>query len=136
MENKKTSFHKFMDATSGVKVELSVIDDLKKVISIAEKHIALQKENFGKSAKVKKAQEEYYIFWNKIFDEIQNAKEDSESIKGQLSKYILTFENSSKDLGINPSTIKEYSAAMALLDTITKNDVLLTEERRKLDQYT
>lgn len=134
MEN-KTSFHKFMEATSGVKVELSIVDDLKKVISIAEKHVTLQKQNFGKSAKVKKAQEEYYIFWHKIFDEIQNAKENSESIKGQLSKYISTFENSAKDLGINPSTIQEYSIAVSLLDTITKNDVLLTEERRKLDQY-
>ena len=48
MENKKTSFHKFMEATSGVKVELSIVDDLKKVISIAEKHVTLQKQNFGK----------------------------------------------------------------------------------------
>ncbi len=28
MENNKTSFHKFMDATKGVKVEMALLDDL------------------------------------------------------------------------------------------------------------
>jgi hypothetical protein len=33
MENNKTSFHKFMDATQGVNVEFSLIDDIKSKIS-------------------------------------------------------------------------------------------------------
>ena len=40
MENKKTSFHKFMDATNSVKVELALLDNVLK-----------QKDGFEKSAK-------------------------------------------------------------------------------------
>lgn len=118
-----------------IRVDLSALDDLKRAIANGEKHTQLQKENLGKSAKVKKAHQEYFNFWNKVFDEIQGAKENSEAVKGELSKYISTFDKASKDLGVNPSSIKEYSVAVALLETITNNDVLLTEERRKLDQY-
>jgi hypothetical protein len=39
MENNKTSFHKFMDATKGVKVEFALIDEVKNKRDIAASNI-------------------------------------------------------------------------------------------------
>jgi len=44
MENKKTSFHKFMDATKGVKVEMGIKEELLKIQQMADKLEAQGKE--------------------------------------------------------------------------------------------
>jgi len=99
MENNKTSFHKFMDATKGVNVELALIDDIKALIGKYKSLDNAIKTQNGKAFTAVKAYQE------SVLASYQNAKNAVDLID-QLDK-------KSKELGLPDSGMGGYKKELS-----------------------
>jgi hypothetical protein len=89
MENNKTSFHKFMDATQGVKVELGLIEDINAQLQNAFKIYDVQSPLISAQMQVKKAKGEYVNALAKAEDALKKAKDlGSEMLVGAFQKTV------------------------------------------------
>lgn len=108
MEN-KTSFHKFMDATSGVKVELALIDDAKAIVNELTKQSAeLSQESLAiLSAK------------NKLSQKIDKLRQSV----GPAKKIVADYNKQLKDLGVTEPTSIVNTLEVAIEKAVkTAND--------------
>lgn len=111
MENKKTSFHKFMDATSGVKVELSIIDDLKKVSAQLNTRAL---ELLSEIDNIKQSKQRAISAYNTLLKQ-----------RSDLELIVRNYNNAAKELGM---TTQEFPEVAKAKNTMTEAMKAYTQE--------
>ena len=99
MENNKTSFHKFMDATQGVNVELALMDDIKALIGKYKSLDDAMKTQSGKAFTAVKTYQESVLA---AYQNAQNAID-----------LIIVLDNKSKELGLPDSGLGGYKKELS-----------------------
>jgi hypothetical protein len=99
MENNKTSFHKFMDATQGVNVELGLMDDIKSLIGKYKSLDDAIKTQSGKAFTAVKTYQESVLA---AYQNAQNAID-----------LIIVLDNKSKELGLPDSGMGGYKKELS-----------------------
>ena len=122
----KTTLEKVFETLNKVelkseKIELSAINDLKELVTDAKRIISLQEDGFkwGERAEkefkeVKKVISDAEGITRGALRQAGNLKNDSDTIFNKI-------EVVSKDLGINPNSIKEYDTAIKLINKMFDN---------------
>ena len=96
------------------KVELAIIDDLKKYAEVATR---ANKSIDSEAKSVKKLQNEIRSVLAKVNASKEALKDISSDAKNDISK----FEKMAKDLGIKPEQSKEYNAAKKSIKDIAES---------------
>ncbi len=120
MENNKTSFHKFMDATKGVKVDLALVDEADKIIQEA---VVARKELIAFTQELNKI--------SSLIDKALARAKDAEGVyeKGVSIGYKLASQM--ENLGIEPRSNTKYNE---LWDTINDVQTQFLSVRQKIKQ--
>jgi hypothetical protein len=113
MEN-KTSFHKFMDATSGVKVELGIAEEMQKIIEMANKLEAQGKDLFSKEQKATQLLKQA----NQLLQPIGNFQETQiEAMLADLKKAGLGGSQEYKELESSYDYLSRINATVKRMST-------------------
>lgn len=112
MEN-KTSFHKFMDATSGVKVEFALIDEVKTKISEAKIQINNLKQR-------EKALEDLFDSAAKLATQLQDEFRVGTSLSNVITKAVDRTNVAAKELGVDAKNLAEVKEVLGLQQELEK----------------
>ena len=96
MEN-KTSFHKFMDATNPVKIELATINQLKELSDVINKDYKDFNTEFAQTEQMLKSSQ---IKGKSLLTKYDTLNQTLQEVSKQL-----------KDLGVDPNTYPEWKKA-------------------------
>ena len=117
------------------KIELSAIDDLKKAISEAERIQGLQENGFKWYDKAEQEFKEYLKRHSDAIGIINSSKKQFNKTSNLLNEATAKIGNSASELGINPSSIKEYVAGLKLLGVLRDNNGALVDLEKKLEKF-
>jgi chromosome segregation ATPase len=123
MEN-KTSFHKFMDATNAIKVELALLDEAKTKITEAKQQIASLKS-------ANKAMQDLFQNAEKFSDKLNDEYGFANSLTVVIQNAIGRTEKAAKDLGIDINAISEIKELKSLLQQLDR-EIVNADSTRQL----
>ena len=115
------------------KIELSAIDDLKKAINEAERIKDLQEDGFKFYDKAEQEFKEYLKRHTDAIGVINSSKKQFNKTTNLLNDATAKIGNTAKELGFNPSSIKEYVAGLKLLGELRDNNGALIDLEKKLN---
>ena len=115
------------------RVELSAIDDLKKAINEAERIKDLQEDGFKFYDKAEQEFKEYLKRHTDAIGVINSSKKQFNKTTNLLNDATAKIGNTAKELGFNPSSIKEYVAGLKLLGELRDNNGALIDLEKKLN---
>ena len=113
MENNKTSFHKFMDATQGVKVDLALVDELKTRIE----------ETKQKIDAIKKSEKDLLDLFDtasRFADKLDFEYRNGASLSNVITKSIDRTKALAKELGIDANSLAEIKQVLSLQQELEK----------------
>jgi len=117
------------------KIELSAIDDLKKAINEAERVQSLQESGFEWYDKAEQEFKEYLKRHTDAIGIINSSKKQFNKTTNLLNDATAKIGNTAKELGFNPSSIKEYVAGLKLLGELRDNNGTLIDLEKKLNKF-
>ena len=103
------------------KVELGLVDDLKELVTDAKRIISLQEDGFKWGERAEKEFKEVKKVISDAEGITRGAIRQAANLKKDSDKIFNKIEVSSKDLGINPNSIKEYDTAIKLINEMFDN---------------
>ena len=103
------------------KVELGFVDDLKELVTDAKRIISLQEDGFKWGERAEKEFKEVKKVISDAEGITRGAIRQAANLKKDSDKIFNKIEVSSKDLGINPNSIKEYDTAIKLINEMFDN---------------
>ena len=106
---------------SAQKVELGLVDDLKELVTDAKRIISLQEDGFKWGERAEKEFKEVKKVISDAEGITRGAIRQAANLKKDSDKIFNKIEVSSKDLGINPNSIKEYDTAIKLINEMFDN---------------
>ena len=133
----KTSYEKFMASNAvqevskvemaSVKVDLALIDDIKTIIVDAKQHIGKQEDGFKWGQKATQQYKEFQKVQSDALGILKSSSKFQNQITSDIEKVVAKFGNNATSLGINPTSIKEYTEALKLLGDIRENNGAILE---------
>jgi len=122
----KTTLEKVFETLNKVelkseKVELSSINDLKELVTDAKRIISLQEDGFKWGEREEKEFKEVKKVISDAEGITRGALRQAGNLKNDSDKIFNKIEVMSKDLGINPNSIKEYDTAIKLINKMFDN---------------
>jgi len=122
----KTTLEKVFETLNKVelkseKVELSSINDLKELVTDAKRIISLQEDGFKWGERAEKEFKEVKKVISDAEGITRGALRQAGNLKNDSDKIFNKIEVMSKDLGINPNSIKEYDTAIKLINKMFDN---------------
>jgi L-ribulose-5-phosphate 3-epimerase UlaE len=134
MENNKTSFHKFMDATQGVKVELALADDIRIMINALNAQKSIDDEITQKTVQILRPLQSLK---KDAIDRFQTNEKiiQSSKTKIQLANDLLKkAEQIAKELGVATTALNGYDEISKLIAILEKNNQRTAEYNSELKQ--
>ncbi len=137
METHKRIYNKLADKVelASEKIELSAIDDLKKAINEAERIQSLQEDGFKWYDKAETGFKEYMKLHTDAIGIINSSKKQFNKTTNLLNDATAKIGNTAQELGVNPSSIKEYVAGLKLLGELRDNNGALIDLEKKLNKF-
>ena len=122
----KTTLEKVFETLNKVelkseKIELSVVNDLKELVTDAKRIISLQEDGFKWGERAEKEFKEVKKVISDAEGITRGALRQAGNLKNDSDKIFNKVEVVSKDLGINPNSIKEYDTAIKLINKMFDN---------------
>ena len=137
METKKIIYNKLADKVelSAERIELSVLNDLKKGINEAKRIQDLQEDGFKFGKKAEQEFKEYLKLHTDAIGIINSSRKQVNKTLQLLEKSMKEAEKISKDLGVQPNSIKEYVEAIKISNEIIDTNRDLFNLKDKLEKF-
>ena len=117
------------------KVELSVLNDLKKGIEEAERIRNLQDDGFKFAKKAEQEFKEYLKTHTDAIGVINSSRKQVNKTQKLLENAMSEAEKISKELGVKPNSIKEYVNAIKIYNDIIDTNRDLFNIKDKLEKF-
>jgi hypothetical protein len=126
-EEAKELLAKIESIVKGEKVELNSVQDLKELISEADRIIGLQEDGFKWSEKAERELKEVKKRISDAEGITRGAIRQAENLKKESDKIFNNLKVSAKELGVNINSIKEYNIANKLISQLINNQKSLND---------
>ena len=117
------------------KVELNAIKDLQNAIKEGERIIGLQDDGFKWYDKAEKEFKEYLKLHTDAIGIINSSKKQLKKTLDLINESTAKIGNTASELGINPSSIKEYVSGLKMLGELRDNNGALIDLEKKLNNF-
>ncbi len=137
METRKIIYNKLADKVelASERIELSVLNDLKKGINEAKRIQNLQEDGFKFGKKAEQEFKEYLKLHTDAIGIINSSRKQVNKTLQLLEKSMKEAEKISKDLGVQPNSIKEYVEAIKISNEIIDTNRDLFNLKDKLEKF-
>ena len=123
MNTLQNVYNKLADKTELAKheVNLSLVDDLNKIISEAERVISLQEDGLKWYNKAVDAHKQFIVQLSDSIGIIQSSEKYIPKLPEQIQNITAKLSNQPKELGLDAKQIKGYVEALKLYGELTAN---------------
>ena len=123
MNTLQNVYNKLADKTELAKheVNLSLVDDLNKIISEAERVISLQEDGLKWYNKAVDAHKQFIVQLSDSIGIIQSSEKYIPKLPEQIQNITAKLSNQAKELGLDAKQIKGYVEALKLYGELTAN---------------
>jgi len=139
MRTQRRVFEKLSENTkvelASERIELSVLNDLKKGINEAKRIQDLQEDGFKFAKKAEQEFKEYLKLHTDAIGIINSSRKQVNKTLQLLEKSMKEAEKISKDLGVQPNSIKEYVEAIKISNEIIDTNRDLFNLKDKLEKF-
>jgi hypothetical protein len=120
---------------NAIKIDMALVDDLKSIIVDAKQHIGKQEDGIKWAKKTIDQYKEFQKIQSDALGILKSSSKYHNQITSDIDKIRAKFGNSAEAIGINPSSIKEYTEALKLLGEIRENNGAILEWESTINKY-